>query len=196
MTAIFLVIAIGFALDSTCKISDGQKMCEMRVLALMDAPANEIGDTLAGLAGGLAFLWLVVTVLLQGKELSAQRQELNLTRMEMCEQRKATQEMAMALTTQSGVLLDEQRRHAATDAEREFSSVLKNIEARCRIIAKTQKGPVFKVDDDPNSKVLDEVLVFREPIGQSGDEVISELNGHLLTFLIMLAYSQLHGVMK
>ncbi len=36
---------------------------------------NEIGDTLAGFAGSLAFVWLVVTVLLQSKELREQRVE-------------------------------------------------------------------------------------------------------------------------
>ena len=42
---------------------------------LLDATPNEIGDTLAGLAGSLAFVWLVVTVLLQAKELREQRYE-------------------------------------------------------------------------------------------------------------------------
>lgn len=42
---------------------------------LREATPNEIGDTLAGLAGSLAFVWLVVTVMLQAKELREQRQE-------------------------------------------------------------------------------------------------------------------------
>ncbi|MEM7727688.1 MAG: hypothetical protein AAF311_00265, partial [Pseudomonadota bacterium] len=35
-----------------------------------------MGDALAGIAGTLAFLWIIVTVLLQSQELSAQRDEL------------------------------------------------------------------------------------------------------------------------
>ncbi|WP_170448687.1 hypothetical protein [Ruegeria arenilitoris] len=120
-TAIFLVVVIGFALDGTCKVIDGEKMCEMRFLVLMDAPANEIGDTLAGLAGGLAFLWLVVTVLLQGKELAAQRKELELTRLEMMGQREAAQNLALAaaeqadLARQQNTALLEERASATFD---------------------------------------------------------------------------------
>ncbi|MEO1138941.1 MAG: putative phage abortive infection protein [Pseudomonadota bacterium] len=42
----------------------------------MKSPPNEKGDTFAGLAGSLAFLWIIITVLLQGKELSLQREEI------------------------------------------------------------------------------------------------------------------------
>ena len=36
---------------------------------------NEIGDMLAGFAGALAFIWIVVTVLLQAAELREQREQ-------------------------------------------------------------------------------------------------------------------------
>lgn len=41
-----------------------------------DSSPNEIGDMLAGFAGALAFVWIVVTVLLQAAELSDQRKVL------------------------------------------------------------------------------------------------------------------------
>lgn len=45
--------------------------------------ANELGDFLAGAFAPLAFLWLAATVLIQSKELAAQREELGMTRQEM-----------------------------------------------------------------------------------------------------------------
>jgi hypothetical protein len=53
-----------------------------RIWSFLISPPNEIGDTLAGIAGALAFLWIIVTVMLQSKELAAQREELKLTRAE------------------------------------------------------------------------------------------------------------------
>lgn len=43
---------------------------------LLDLGLNEIGDSLAGFAGSIAFLWIVVTVLLQSAELRLQRNEV------------------------------------------------------------------------------------------------------------------------
>ena len=71
---------------------------------------NEVGDLLAGVAGALAFIWIIVTVWLQSKELAAQREELKLTRVEMEEQRRATQDMARAMEAQANVLEDERKR--------------------------------------------------------------------------------------
>ena len=70
----------------------------------MHASPNEIGDTLAGFAGALAFVWIIVTVWLQSRELAAQREELRMTREELVEQRKATQEMAHSMSVQAEAL--------------------------------------------------------------------------------------------
>lgn len=43
----------------------------------MGLELNEIGDSFAGFAGFLAFLWLIVTVLLQNTELRLQRKEVS-----------------------------------------------------------------------------------------------------------------------
>lgn len=56
--------------------------------------ANEWGDYLAGVFAPLAFLWLIAAVVLQSRELAAQREELNLTRQEMKDQRKVMKEQA------------------------------------------------------------------------------------------------------
>lgn len=47
---------------------------------LFSASPNEIGDTLAGFAGTLAFIWIIVTVVLQSNELAEQRKEIKLSR--------------------------------------------------------------------------------------------------------------------
>lgn len=55
---------------------------------------NELGDLLAGLFAPLAFLWLLIAVMVQAQELSAQRAELRLTRREFVESRKVAQAQA------------------------------------------------------------------------------------------------------
>ncbi len=44
---------------------------------LLSLPINEIGDSLSGFAGFLAFLWLTITVILQSTELRLQREEVS-----------------------------------------------------------------------------------------------------------------------
>ncbi|MBY6083712.1 hypothetical protein [Ruegeria arenilitoris] len=76
----------------------GSENCEeSKWRYFLKAAPNEVGDTLAGFAGALAFVWLIATVWLQGQELAAQRQELR-------EQRLATQEMAQAQNEQVQML--------------------------------------------------------------------------------------------
>lgn len=43
---------------------------------ILSMPMNEIGDSLAGFAGVLAFLWIIVTVLLQNRDLKLQYEEI------------------------------------------------------------------------------------------------------------------------
>ncbi|MDO6797603.1 hypothetical protein [Shimia thalassica] len=83
--------------------------CKNKLLVLLESPPNELGDALAGVAGTLAFLWIIVTVLLQSRELASQREELRLTREEMEGQKKATQEMAGAMKVQAEIFLEEQQ---------------------------------------------------------------------------------------
>lgn len=44
---------------------------------------NELGDLLAGAFAPLAFMWMVITILMQGKELRLQREELSMQREEL-----------------------------------------------------------------------------------------------------------------
>jgi len=49
---------------------------QIRIWAFLTAPSNEIGDTFAGIAGVIAFTWIIITVWLQSQELSDQRKVL------------------------------------------------------------------------------------------------------------------------
>ena len=98
ITKAFLAIVIALALLPQ-HTSDGG--WQLRGWALITSPPNEIGDTFAGVAGVLAFLWIIVTVWLQSQELAAQREELKLTRGEIKDQRQATQDMAFAVAEQN-----------------------------------------------------------------------------------------------
>jgi hypothetical protein len=55
---------------------------------------NEMGDTLAGLSGGLVLIWVVASVFMQNRELRETRKEVQ-------DQRKATEAMADAMKEQS-----------------------------------------------------------------------------------------------
>jgi hypothetical protein len=73
---------------------------QFRIVAFLLSPPNEIGDTFAGLAGVLAFLWIIITVWLQSEELSAQRKELKATRAEVTLSRKAYEKTNINLEQQ------------------------------------------------------------------------------------------------
>lgn len=68
---------------------------------------NAMGDAIAGASASLAFLWLLVTAFMQRAELAAQREELELTRSELFEQRLATQEIAKSTAAQVMIQVDQ-----------------------------------------------------------------------------------------
>lgn len=81
-----VILSIGLLLTATVvtafyiahwhgEVCEFQNVCVTKWDYLKASPPNEIGDTLAGFAGALAFIWLVATVLLQAHELKEQRQE-------------------------------------------------------------------------------------------------------------------------
>ena len=115
-------VVIGFI--PTC---DSAGDCQSKFAAFWSAPPNEIGDTLAGFAGALAFVWIIVTVMLQSKELKAQREELRLTRSEMEEQRKATQDMARSMAIQADVFEQEKRDRQMLRADEDLAELLEDL---------------------------------------------------------------------
>lgn len=102
--------------------------CQSRFVLLLRSAPNEVGDTLAGFAGALAFVWIIVTVWLQSKELAAQREVLRLTRDEMEEQRKAAQDMARSLAAQAAIFEDEKRSRDEAKAADQMHQILRNLQ--------------------------------------------------------------------
>ncbi len=101
----FAALIIWFGMAPTCNGDFFPKGdCPPKWRHLYAAPPNEVGDSLAGLAGVLAFIWLIATVLLQSVELGEQRRVLALQKEEMEEQRKATQDMAESMATQAEIM--------------------------------------------------------------------------------------------
>lgn len=91
LTALVLVLAIVVGRSEICAW-DGVSPagCISRWKYFLKSPPNEIGDTLAGFAGALAFVWLIVTVGVQSQELKEQRKEFMLMNATMAGQRFET----------------------------------------------------------------------------------------------------------
>jgi len=120
LSAVFIGIYGYLALQETC--SSGE--CKTNLEVFLSSRPNEMGDTLAGLAGGLAFLWIIVTVLLQSNELAEQRRELALTREEIKLTRKAQEKQLGVLQTQAEIFLDEQRQRDEFRAEQRLDQLI------------------------------------------------------------------------
>lgn len=103
MFATILICGVGIflGLDDYC---DFENYCQPRFASFLNASPNEIGDTLAGFASALAFIWIIVTVLLQSKELASQREELGLTRREFERMAEAQAKQVEQMHFQSQIL--------------------------------------------------------------------------------------------
>lgn len=115
LTKYFGILVLILALFPQYTADDGW---QFRIVAIFLAPANEIGDTLAGIAGVLAFLWIIVTVWLQSQELSEQREELKQTREEVRLSREAQEKQVLALEAHAKFFEDEKQMRDETRAER------------------------------------------------------------------------------
>ncbi|CAM3923049.1 hypothetical protein PHIN109289_16795 [Phaeobacter inhibens] len=102
---------------------------QLRVWALITSPPNEIGDTFAGIAGVLAFLWIIITVWLQSQELAAQREELAATRSELKLAREAQEQQVAVMKEQAEVFRGEQAQRREHRAKELLERRLEHIEA-------------------------------------------------------------------
>ncbi|WP_299771081.1 putative phage abortive infection protein [uncultured Tateyamaria sp.] len=82
-----LLVVVGFAYALFFgEVCNWLQQCQSKMQYLVKASPNEIGDSLAGFAGSLAFIWIVVTVWLQANELREQRREFSVMNVTMSEQ--------------------------------------------------------------------------------------------------------------
>ncbi|WP_058313131.1 hypothetical protein [Shimia thalassica] len=149
-------------------MSDGSA----RIEAFLKADPNAVGDTLAGIFSALAFVWIIVTVFMQGTELAAQREELVLTREEMERQREATQSMAESLEAQADIFKDEQRQRAEKRSSECFKDAANQLH-RCLFQADLTS---LKWHVGPSSQNLSTVKYFGEcPHCENPDETLALL---------------------
>lgn len=99
-TGLMLVVFVVVMVTSSCDSTLIGETCETRWSQFANSSPNEVGDAMAGWAGSLAFLWIVVTVLMQREELQAQREELALTRGVAEEQRAALEGQVAGMAEQ------------------------------------------------------------------------------------------------
>lgn len=79
LTIVVIFVFTIMAFHNNCRLLPSEVLeCRTNWEWFWDAPPNEIGDTLAGFAGTLAFIWIVTTVWLQSNELAEQRDQLRL----------------------------------------------------------------------------------------------------------------------
>lgn len=109
ITVVWLIILGSIvAASQPCPLEE-TAAAALRVPYLSCRPLNEIGDFLAGAFAPLAFLWLVVTVLVQAQELREQRKEVRLSRKEFELNRQVAEETRKEIAAQA-----EAARNAAT----------------------------------------------------------------------------------
>ncbi len=87
---------------------------------------NEVGDLLAGVFAPLAFLWMVVTIFLQGKELKLQREELALQRKELAKSSEQLARQSDLVEIQYSQSLGLNKFEIIKDRLNEFANVLVN----------------------------------------------------------------------
>lgn len=125
---------------------------DIRYLSCLQA--NEIGDFLAGAFAPLAFFWLIATVVIQARELRAQRQELQLTRREFEANRKVAEAQAAEakrqaeyIGAQTDLLREEQKLHREARADKEYDACVAAI-AR---VSSNMVGEILASDADGNT---------------------------------------------
>ncbi|WP_171236353.1 hypothetical protein [Ruegeria sp. HKCCA6837] len=112
------------------EICNSDDVCLTKFGVFLASKPNEVGDTLAGFAGALAFVWIIVTVCLQTLELAEQRKELSATREELRLSREAQQNQLAALRAQAEIFQDERRMRREVEAGKLLEERLKGIAER------------------------------------------------------------------
>lgn len=165
ITASFLVLIFLFSFASGCP--EGAECSGSKYSYFWSARPNEVGDTLAGVAGSLAFFWLIVTVMLQGKELAAQRKELRLSRQESAK-------MADALQEQAGVFRDELKQRQFLQKKEELDELLKALINKSKMARKEKY--VWHFHDQPNSLIKRKRSLLIVPDDEPIDQVVRRIS--------------------
>jgi hypothetical protein len=164
-----IVLVESLALPEQC-YSDG---CRSKLDDFLRLKPSEMGDTLAGLFSALAFIWIIVTVFMQSRELREQRKEFR-------EQRLATQHMARAMAAQAKIFEAEQRQRVEEYASSECEAIVEQLHRRTLHIFSTQLQLQIKDGDPVNFRVLEHISKRYSTGGQLSKQSTSRLLGHLV----------------
>ncbi len=149
-TVMVVLAAVLLGVISTCNGTWwNAEACQTKWAYFLTAPPNEVGDTLAGFAGTLAFVWIIVTVWLQSIELAEQRKELS-------EQRAATQDMARSMAAQAKIFEDQQRREQEVEHKDTLDELLANLLRMCMLVNRSVTWKVENHEDDYSGLISDE----------------------------------------
>lgn len=137
---VFGVAFVSASMPACFETTKGIINCPTKWFYLKQSTPNELGDTLAGFAGALAFIWIVVTVWIQSQELSAQREELADTREELSLTRKAQEEQLKVMEAQAKIFEDEQSERAEMRAKEVLEQRLDHLR---NLITTDQTGWIY-----------------------------------------------------
>lgn len=116
LTCVMLVLfALLVHFSETCDVSE---VCTGGFSRVLNLSPNEIGDMIAGIAGALAFVWIIVSIRIQSLELAAQNKELQIANSLFLQQ-------SDALKRQMDLLEEERRQR---NSERSYDYVMIVIE--------------------------------------------------------------------
>lgn len=193
-----VVVAIFYYAHWYWNVCEFPNVCLTKWEYLKASPPNEMGDTLAGFAGTLAFIWLVATVLLQAHELKEQRYELANTT-------KALETQSSALDRQTSLLEAENKRHLNLELSIELDSYLIDLCRVCELIFKTETMS-FEITETQVSGMTDEQVKKLSYEGNMnfkffGDFSTSQLDERvyshgetlMLAHIVLFSYKPLHG---
>ena len=180
---------IALASLERCIITDETEICASNFARFVSSAPNEIGDTLAGLAGGLAFLWIIVTVMLQSQELREQRKELRQARIEYAKMSAAQEEQVKILQAQGDIFQDEQRQRLEERNKDYFEQSLASLKSTLEDMAPHFRVLLLPVQFNKarGSSSIDElrmycdevdIIFLRKEVG-SIDEFFLSLSRHL-----------------
>lgn len=189
LAATFLFLLFVVAASFGTATNDAGKAV-VRWRAFMNSLPNEMGDALAGTFSGLAFLWIIVTVLIQGKELRLQRKELSMTRSELSGQREASQEMAktmkaqaLTMETQLGLLAAEREARSYVDAGKLLDQCELTFKRSIKLLSTLNtKNPMHWSGHSSSPEYLlyfRNSEVFEERFAGDLDGILSELKSRL-----------------
>jgi hypothetical protein len=161
LMATFMILFMVFVLFGF-EHCEGKENCQNKLVSLIKSSPSEVGDTLAGVASALAFLWIILTVKMQSNEMKEQRKEFT-------QQREATQAMARTMASQAKIFEGEQRQRDEFQAEKLLEEKLRSL--LFAVSETLDRGLNWHFSDD----IIDDEFGSRgqmlsESIGQRSDE--------------------------